>query len=142
MKDWNQAILNTIRVTKNGDTDGNAATIADPNWQPLVQTPPFPEYVSGHSTFSGAASGILAGLLGENLSFTTQGDTDYDGVFDTTRSYPSFIVAAEEAGMNRIYGGIHFMSGNVDGLEVGAKVADFVLSGTQRRCGYYWNGSR
>lgn len=117
-----------ITAIQNGDLDGNAATIQDPTWTPLVTTPPFPEYVSGHSTFSGAAATILGGLLGDNLAFSTEGDTNYDGIYDTTRSFTSFSSAAEEAGMSRIFGGIHYMSANEDGLASGASAANLVLS--------------
>jgi hypothetical protein len=59
-----------ITAIQKADTDGNANTIADANWQPLLTNPPFPEYVSGHSTFSGAAETILTSLLGDNVSFS------------------------------------------------------------------------
>jgi hypothetical protein len=60
-----------ITAIQNADSDGNANTIADASWTPLLTTPPFPEYVSGHSTFSGAAETILTGLLGNTLRFPT-----------------------------------------------------------------------
>ena len=59
-----------ITAIQKADTDGNANTIADANWQPLLTNPPFPEYVSGHSTFSGAAETILTSLLEDNVSFS------------------------------------------------------------------------
>lgn len=94
--------------------------LGDKSWQPLVTTPPFPGYVSGHSTFSAAAAGVLAMILpltGERLVVHSP---DLPGV---VRSYSSYKAAAEEAGMSRIYGGIHFQADNVDGLALGERVA-------------------
>ena len=79
--------------------------LIDPKWEPLLITPPFPEYPSGHSTQSGAAAAVLTALFGENFAFeddTAQGD----GL--KPRAFPSFWAAAEEAGISRLYGGIHF----------------------------------
>ncbi|MCA9048638.1 MAG: phosphatase PAP2 family protein, partial [Planctomycetaceae bacterium] len=103
--------------------DGNDNTSADPTWSPLVITPAFPEYVSGHSTFSGTAAGILTALLGDNVSFSTT-SASLPGV---ERSFSSFEAAAEEAGRSRIYGGIHFEFSNQDGLAAGHRIADAVL---------------
>jgi len=80
-------------------------TLPDPTWTPLLTTPNFPEYTSGHSTFSGAAAGVLAAFYGtDDIVFTTTSD----GLPGVERTYTSFSQAAEEAGMSRIYGGIHF----------------------------------
>jgi YD repeat-containing protein len=113
-----------ITAIQQGDLDGNALTAGDPSWTPLIKTPPFPEYVSGHSTFSGAASTILTNAFGSNYSFTT---TSY-GLTGITRSYTSFDQAADQAGMSRIYGGIHFNSANQDGLALGRDVGNYVAS--------------
>jgi len=108
-----------ITAIRAGDTDGNDATVADPTWSSLIGTPPFPEHTSGHSTFSGAAATVLALFFGtDNVPFTTGSDA-LPGV---TRSFPSFSAAAEEAGLSRILGGIHFMSANLDGLEAGSDI--------------------
>ena len=112
-----------ITAIQKADTDGNANTIADTNWQPLLTTPAFPEYVSGHSTFSGAAATILTSLLGDNVGFTINSL----GTPGIERQFTSFTAAAEEAGMSRIYGGIHFNSANVDGLATGRKIGNYVL---------------
>ncbi len=111
------------------DQDGNAATTADPAWMPLLPTPPFPEYTSGHSTFSGAAAAVLAGVIGDRTPFAAISD-DLPGV---VRHYRSFSHAAFESGMSRIYGGIHFMSGNLLGLEGGARIGTEVLQTRLRR---------
>jgi hypothetical protein len=112
-----------ITAIQNADSDGNADTIADTNWTPLLTTPPFPEYVSGHSTFSGAAETILTGLLGNNVSFTTN-SLETPGVY---RTFSNFTNAANEAGISRIYGGIHFNSGELEGLATGRSVGNYVL---------------
>lgn len=113
-----------ITAIRNGDTDGNDATEKDAVWEPLLATPPFPEYTSGHSTFSGAGSVVLAVFFGsDNIPFTTFSE-DLPGV---ARSFNSFSQAAEESGMSRIFGGIHYMSANIAGLESGAALGEFVM---------------
>lgn len=112
-----------ITAIQNADSDGNANTIADATWTPLLTTPPFPEYISGHSTFSGAAETILTGLLGNNVNFTTN-SLGTPGIY---RTFSNFTNAANEAGVSRIYGGIHFNSANVEGLATGRSVGNYVL---------------
>jgi hypothetical protein len=112
-----------ISAIRAGASDGNPATEADPNWTPLLITPPFPEHVSGHSTFSGAAAAVLADLSGsDEFAFTTVSD----GLPGVVRRFQRFSDAAREAGMSRIYGGIHFADGNEMGLEAGRKVGSWV----------------
>jgi PAP2 superfamily len=109
-----------------GDLDGNPLTVADPSWRPLIVTPPFPEYTSGHSTFSGAAATILTAEFGDNYAFTTGTSSTDPAIADVTRSFSSFTEAAEEAGRSRIYGGIHFEFANQNGLESGRQIAEWV----------------
>ena len=90
--------------------------LIDPKWEPLLITPPFPEYPSGHSTQSGAAAVVLANLFGENFAFTDS-THERDGI--KPRAYPSFWAAAEEAGSSRLYGGIHFRAAIERGLDQG-----------------------
>jgi len=112
-----------ITAIPNADTDGNPDTVSDPTWTPLLVTPNFPEYISGHSTFSGAAAAVLAAFFGsDQIPFTTTSE-DLPGV---SRGYGSFSQAAEEAGMSRIYGGIHFMSANLNGLASGAQLGGYI----------------
>jgi hypothetical protein len=106
------------------NTDGNDLTTADPTWQPLLLTPAFPEYASGHSTFSGAAATVLDGIFGSNVSFSI----DSSGLPGVTRSFANFDAAAAEAGRSRVYGGIHFEFSNQAGQAVGREVGQFVLS--------------
>ncbi|WP_413925129.1 Ig-like domain-containing protein [Candidatus Accumulibacter phosphatis] len=109
---------------QNADLDDNAATTVDSAWRPLLLTPPHPEYVSGHSTFSTAAAGILAATFGDATAFSTTSAT-LPGV---TRSFTSFTQAAQEAGRSRIYGGIHYEFTNQAGQQLGTQVAEAVLA--------------
>jgi len=104
-----------------------AIAFADPqlNWSSLIITPPFPDYTSGHSTFSGAAATVLPLFFGtEDLPFTTGSDF-LPGVF---RSFSTCMDAAEEAGVSRIYGGIHFRSASEDGLQAGSSVGEWTAT--------------
>lgn len=96
----------------------------DPDWLPLLQTPPFPEYTSGHSVASGAASEVLTHLFGDNFSFTDDTEVEF-GL--PTRSFTSFYHAASEACISRFYGGIHFMPAIVDGEIQGKSVGKMVV---------------
>ncbi|HVG14737.1 MAG TPA: phosphatase PAP2 family protein, partial [Chitinophagaceae bacterium] len=78
----------------------------DPTWTPLLQTPPFPEYLSGHSVISATSATILTHYFGDNFNYTDDIEVRY-GL--PVRSFKSFQEAAEEAGLSRFYGGIHFM---------------------------------
>lgn len=112
-----------ITAIAQADTDDNPETIADPDWTPLLNTPPFPEYVSGHSAFSAAAAAVLAQFFGsDHVAFTVGSDS----VTGVTRSFTSFSAAAEEIGMSRIYGGIHFLSADLDGLALGHAIGEYV----------------
>lgn len=97
----------------------------DPDWEPLLATPPFPAYTSGHSSFSGAASAALAAFFGtDRVRFTSTSD----GLPGVTRSFESFSSAADEAGMSRIYGGIHWSFDNADGLKCGKEIGEYVAA--------------
>lgn len=112
-----------ITAIRNGDTDGIDATVGDPTWTPLITTPPFPAYTSGHSTFSGAAAAVLERYFGANTPFLTY----TDALADVARRQESFEAAAHEAGRSRIYGGIHWQSDNVDGLIAGDAIGHHVV---------------
>ena len=112
-----------ITAIQEADTDGNDRTTRDPNWRPLLDTPPFPSCTSGHSTFSGAAAQVLALFFGgDRMSFT-----DTSGVERVSRTYHSFSQAAEEAGRSRIYAGIHFQFDNRAGLQSGRAVGQYIF---------------
>jgi len=103
----------------------------DENWTPLLQTPPFPEYTSGHSVISGAAGTMLTGVFGENFAFQDSTERPY-GLPD--RSYPSFTAASDEAAISRLYGGIHYMPaieiGVVQGRSLGAHIDSTLITYT------------
>ena len=102
----------------------------DPKWEPILLTPPFPEYPSGHSTQSGAAAEVLTHLFGEDYAFVDNAQDD-EGL--PPRSFASFRAAAEEAGISRLYGGIHFRAAIVNGLEQGRCIAAFTNALRTRR---------
>jgi membrane-associated phospholipid phosphatase len=109
---------------QHADQDGNPATDADPSWLPLLGTPPFPSYSSGHSTFSSSSARVLAHFFGTDaIAFSTVSD----GLPGVTRSFTSLSQAAEEAGQSRIYGGIHWQFDNQAGLDSGRALADLVF---------------
>jgi hypothetical protein len=113
-----------VTAIREADADGNPATAADPTWTPLLTTPPFPDYISGHSTFSAAAAAVLEGVFGPHVGFRTYSET----LPDVSRSFPDFATAAAEAGQSRIDAGIHFQFSNQDGQAVGRAVGQYVLS--------------
>jgi hypothetical protein len=96
----------------------------DPSWRPLLQTPPFPEYVSGHSVASHTAAILLSQIFGENVGFLDNTEVEF-GLPE--RRFQSFRQAAAEAAISRLYGGIHFRdaitAGEWQGRQVGQHVA-------------------
>jgi PAP2 superfamily len=97
--------------------------IISPDWQPLLVTPPFPEYPSGHSVQSAAAAIVLTDLFG-SLPFA---DHAHDMQALAARTFSSFEQAADEATLSRLYGGIHFRAAVENGLELGRCIGDTVL---------------
>ena len=91
----------------------------EPTWNSFLQTPPFPEYTSGHSVITGAAATVLTNLVGENISFHDTTEMEYLGL---ERSFTSIIQAANEAGISRLYGGIHYRSAIEEGRKQGQQV--------------------
>ena len=123
-----------IDAIRRADADNNPLTARDATWIPLLKTPPFPTYTSGHSAFSGAASAVLAALWGDATAFSSQLD-DQSAAEQrplkpaevVTRNFDSFSQAADEAGMSRIYGGIHFLFDHTAGLQLGRAIGQAVL---------------
>jgi PAP2 superfamily len=104
-----------------------AINFAEPelNWMSFIVTPPFPDYVSGHSTFSAAAATVLALFYGtDDLPFTTGSDF----LPNVYRSFPTCLDAAEEAAVSRLYGGIHFRSANEDGVQAGISIGEWAAT--------------
>ncbi|HEV7836868.1 MAG TPA: vanadium-dependent haloperoxidase [Gemmatimonadaceae bacterium] len=104
----------------------------DESWEPLLQTPPFPEYTSGHSVISTAAAIVLTEKFGPAFSFTDSTEKSY-GL--PVRSFPSFNAAAAEAAISRLYGGIHYRRSIEEGAKEGRKVGELVLARIQTRTG-------
>lgn len=96
----------------------------DIKWQPILQTPPFPEYTSGHSVISTAAAELLTYLLGDSVSFRD----DTEMMFEIEpRVFPSARAAAREAAISRLYGGIHYIDAIRLGQEQGREVGHYVV---------------
>ncbi|MBS1606496.1 MAG: vanadium-dependent haloperoxidase [Bacteroidetes bacterium] len=93
------------------------------DWMPLLQTPPFPEYTSGHSVVSACAAVVLTRLFGDKFAFTDSTEVEF-GL--PPRHFTSFRQAAEEAAVSRFYGGIHFKPAIQYGLEEGDRIGEFV----------------
>jgi len=108
--------------------DSNPDTTPDPegDWTPLLETPNHPEYVSGHSATGAAGAAVLAHWFGDDNAFSVTSETLVGAAY--TRSFTRFSDAAQENADSRIYGGIHYRFSNEAGLELGEKVADYVLA--------------
>ncbi|RZK29006.1 MAG: phosphatase PAP2 family protein, partial [Hymenobacter sp.] len=106
--------------------------VVDRTWRPVLQTPPFPEYTSGHSVLSNAVAVVLSSLAGEAIHYT---DTTEEEFGVPARSYHSFREAAQEAAISRLYGGIHFRDSIENGMRQGEMIGYYIigkLNGTRR----------
>ncbi len=97
----------------------------DPLWQPVLQTPPFPEYPSGHSVISTAAATVLTSIYGPDVAFVDTSEVRF-GL--PSRSFTSFYDASEEAAISRLYGGIHYRPAIEKGIEMGRHVGEIATS--------------
>lgn len=117
--------------------NANPAVVADRNWKSLIPTPPFPAYTSGHSAFGAASLKMIANIIGrDRISFSKKAaDTVIwpDHLSNVTRHWTSLSAAADENGMSRIYGGVHWMADNVEGLRAGNNIANHVYKTKFRR---------
>ena len=109
-----------ITAIREGDTDGNPATHADPNWLPLIATPPYPEQPSGHAGLSGSIVATLQDFFGTDAIGWT--DTNNAGL---TRRFTTFSQAIDEVVDARVWSGIHFRTADEDGARIGRKIAKF-----------------
>jgi hypothetical protein len=103
--------------------------LLDPDWQPLLDTPPFPDYISGHSTFGGAAATVLEHFFGEDISFEVSSQ-ELPGItrsFSSVGDVSSFDQLAQEDSLSRVYGGVHYLSSTTDGVETGNEIAQYVV---------------
>jgi len=111
-----------ITAIRNGDTDGNDATIADPTWTPLNVTPPFPEYDSAHAVVAAASARILTDVFGP-VAFT-----ETSTATGVVRTYSSWFHAAETSTDSRIWGGFHFRGSCEDGEASGLALGLYILN--------------
>lgn len=114
-----------VTAIRAADTDGNPDTIADPNWTPLLVTPPFPDYIAGHTTFGGAAEEVLEHVFGTHpgvvMKLTSAAEL---GVVET---YATFDEIAEGVVDARVWGGIHWRTSSLRGRRVGQQVGAFAV---------------
>ena len=111
-----------ITAIRNGDTDGNDATIADPTWTPLNVTPPFPEYDSAHAVVATASATILTDVFGP-VAFT-----ETSTATGIVRTYYSWFHSAETSTESRIWGGFHFRHSCEDGKASGLALGLYILN--------------
>jgi hypothetical protein len=116
-----------VTAIRQADLDGNPATIGDPAWLPLGTTPPFPDYVSGHTTYTGAFVHVLQSVFGkDSITFTVINlNVPAD---EQSRTYHSLGELSDEMIEARILAGIHFRTADVDGDRLGRQVAQFALT--------------
>ncbi len=109
------------------------------NWKSLIPTPPFPAYTSGHSAFGASGAKMIANIIGrDRVSFSKKAaDTVIwpDHLSGVTRHWNSLSAAADENGMSRIYGGVHWMQDNTEGLNAGRQIADYIFKTKFRSVG-------
>src|ERR1700736_2728915 len=117
-----------ITAIRLADTDGNPATVADPNWTALANTAADPSYPGAHSTISAAGATVLSAVFGnrDRIQVTSS------ALPGTVRTFDSYSDVATEAGLSRIFAGQHFRFDHVEGLELGHDVAQFVLQHTHQ----------
>jgi hypothetical protein len=114
-----------ITAIAEADSDGNLDTIADPAWTPLLVTPPFPDYIAGHTTYAGAAAKVLAHAFGRNPHVVmTLTSPTAPGV---TETYTNFDDIARDVVEARVWGGIHWRTSSVRGRSVGARIGRYVV---------------
>src|SRR5690349_14575538 len=94
-------------------------------WEPFIQTPPFPEFTSGHAVISNAAATVLTGLFGDHYSFTDNTEIPFG---TQPRHFNSFLEAAKESSMSRVYGGIHYPETARISIIQGKQVGQYVLT--------------
>ena len=120
-------VITAIRAVRAQDPEGRI-------WAPLLPTSAFPEYVSSDSISAAAAAELLCLFFAtDRLPFTVS--TDSKDVPGVTRLYPRFSAAADEAGMSRIWGGVHFLFSHQDGQTAGRQVSDAVFAQMLRPTG-------
>lgn len=104
--------------------------VLDPAWQPFIQTPPFPSYVSGHSVISAASAEVMTAHFGDNFAYRDSSEREF-GIAD--RTFKSFRAAAQEASWSRLYGGIHYRSDLEQGAKLGTTIGNYIVRRLQFR---------
>jgi hypothetical protein len=99
-------------------------SMIDAKWESFLQTPPFPEYTSGHSTITGSAATVLTNLYGNNFAFT---DTSNMRYVNMQRKFSSFLQASDECSISRFYGGIHYKISVDTGAAVGKRIGKYII---------------
>ena len=113
-----------VTAVQEASADGNPATTGDPAWMPLLVTPPFPDYTSGHTCSTSTIMTVLRAFFGrDDIAFSA-----YSADSATTRSFPSFSAALDEVVEARVWGGVHFRTADEQGVRIGEGVAWYVLS--------------
>ena len=115
-----------LQAIHRADTAGNPLLTADPNWTPLLPTPPFPEYTSGHTTNAGASTGVLLAFFGDG--FNPFSLTDNQANPPITRSFSSIGQAMDELISARVWVGFHFRNSDIVGKHVGRQISGFALA--------------
>lgn len=115
-----------ITIIREAQNLNDPRFVEDRDWFPLIPTPPFPEYVSGHSTYSAAAATVLTDFFAETTAFSITSKSLANGA--VPRSFDNFWDAAFEAGESRVFGGIHYRFSSEAGYELGSAVGNLVLS--------------
>ena len=113
-----------VTAIQRADEDGNVFTDPDPDWLPLLVTPPYPTYAGNAATIGAASATVLARFFGTNV-FPVE--AHWEGTPGWTRSYPSFWAIADEQARSRIYGGIHFHFDTIAGQEIGTKIGNYLI---------------
>lgn len=121
-KRWN--FWRPLTAVREAALDGNPRTTPDPAWTPLLVTPPFPDYTSGHTCSTSTIMATMRAFFGrDDIPFSA-----YSADAGTTRSFPSFSAALAEVVEARIWGGVHYRSADVQGVQIGNGVAKYVLT--------------
>jgi hypothetical protein len=112
-----------VTAIRAADSDGNPDTLADLAWTPLLVTPPFPDYIAGHTTYAGAAKQVLEHIFGKNPGVTMRlTSATAPGVVET---YTTFEDIADGVVDARVWGGIHWRTSSVRGEQVGERIGTF-----------------
>ena len=120
-KFWNY--WRPITAIQEGDNDGNAKTVGDAAWLPLIATPAYPDYTSGANNLTAATMRTLAHFFGDQTTFSV-----FSTPANASKTYNRFSDVADDVVVVRIYQGIHFRSGDEVGRRSGVRAADWAFS--------------